>query len=272
MYEIFYLPSNSSEVYFKANDNYREIEIIVETSPHTITIDDNRILTDYIYDNCSSCRYFDSMLPIKFKVELEKYLLRNEEKVSFLEKKYKITQKSAEEDIQERIKRVIRCLPDNVWGLEFKRFYTKANKCPGYLRDNSDCRINKNLMPFAKEIPKLIWIHTVSLSKPNLVHRNSQVKTVRFGLFRQTSSNRWYKFIAPYAISNVYESGSICWGNTPQPKNLKEAQNTFFSSCFNEDLTPLIDKDYFLNDNEEDEDDIEEDEDEGPVRMMIRMY
>lgn len=47
----------------------------------------------------------------------------------------------------------------------------------------------------------------------------------------------------PYRLSNVYSSGQICFGDTVfggVPKNLREANNLFWSTPFNEDNCPFI--------------------------------
>lgn len=47
----------------------------------------------------------------------------------------------------------------------------------------------------------------------------------------------------PYQLSNVYSSGQVCFGGTAfngMPKNLREANNLFWSTPFNEDNCPFF--------------------------------
>ena len=90
------------------------------------------------------------------------------------------------------------------------------------------------------KIPNLIMSH--SMQKPWVL--NSKIETY-FSInaidLKQTSGI----YVIPYRLANVYSSSNICFGDVAlerKPSNLRQANNFFWSSPFNEDNCPYLDR------------------------------
>ena len=90
------------------------------------------------------------------------------------------------------------------------------------------------------KIPDLIMSH--SMQKPWV--SNSKIETY-FSInaidLQQTSGI----YVIPYRLANVYSSSNICFGDIAlerKPSNLRQANNFFWASPFNEDNCPYLDK------------------------------
>lgn len=82
--------------------------------------------------------------------------------------------------------------------------------------------------------PDLIWSH--SLKKP--WDYNSKVNPY-FSLFAIDLKQSDGLYAVPYRLANVYDSATVCFGDTSREiTNLRQANNYFWSSPFNEDNCP----------------------------------
>jgi hypothetical protein len=84
------------------------------------------------------------------------------------------------------------------------------------------------------ETPNLIWSH--SLKKP--WESYSKINPY-FSLFAINLNQSNGLFAVPYRLANVYSSATVCFGDSTQDiTNLRQANNYFWASPFNEDNCP----------------------------------
>jgi len=83
--------------------------------------------------------------------------------------------------------------------------------------------------------PDIILTH--SLKKPWVT--NSKTESY-FAINRVDLTKKGGIHATPYQLANVYSSGHICFGETGSPKNLREANNLFWATPFNEDNCPYF--------------------------------
>lgn len=89
------------------------------------------------------------------------------------------------------------------------------------------------------DVPSLILSHT--LRKPWAL--NTKIKEY-FSINVINPEKKTALEIIPYRFANVYSSGNICFGDVELdglPKNLRQANNFFWSTSFNEDNSPFYD-------------------------------
>jgi hypothetical protein len=91
------------------------------------------------------------------------------------------------------------------------------------------------------EIPDLIFSH--SIKKPWKI--DSKVKSY-FSLFAIDLKKSDGLYVTPFLLANVYNSGTVCFGETANVKNLRQANNYFWASPFNEDNCPYL-RDHHIN-------------------------
>jgi hypothetical protein len=92
------------------------------------------------------------------------------------------------------------------------------------------------------DVPSLILSH--SIKKPWAIH--SKIKEY-FSIHAIDLSKSDNVYALPYRFANVYSSGTICFGDVALdglPKNLRQANNFFWSTQFNEDNSPFFDMHY----------------------------
>lgn len=89
------------------------------------------------------------------------------------------------------------------------------------------------------KVPSLLISHT--LPKPWI--SESKIDSY-FNIYAIDESNKLDICTKPYRLANVYSSGSICFGEIEEPYNLRQANNYFWASIFNEDNCPYLDNHY----------------------------
>lgn len=92
---------------------------------------------------------------------------------------------------------------------------------------------------FKIKTPDLILTH--SIAKPWDAYGKT---TPYYAINRIDLTKKAGIFANPYQLANVYSSGHICFGDTTfggVPRNLREANNIFWSTPFNEDNCPYFD-------------------------------
>jgi hypothetical protein len=86
------------------------------------------------------------------------------------------------------------------------------------------------------ETPDLIWSHSIRKPWDNFYKIEPY-----FSLSAINLSQSDGLYAVPYRLSNVYSSGTVCFGGSPSEiTNLRQANNYFWSSPFNEDNCPYL--------------------------------
>jgi len=91
-------------------------------------------------------------------------------------------------------------------------------------------------------VPNLIMSHT--LRKPWVVCSKLETYFSMHALDNKCIADLW---VLPYQLANIYPSGLICFGDVAmlgKPNNLRQANNYFWNSPFNDDNCPYLDRHY----------------------------
>lgn len=91
-----------------------------------------------------------------------------------------------------------------------------------------------------KTIPHVYQYSVTFLNYETEAHKKWEVRDYLFAIDDSTEqTERDIKIqIAPYEVGNVFDTGSICWGNNSLTHNMRYQYALFWNSTFNNDLVP----------------------------------